>query len=191
MIHASNLCFLFQHCQWLMRANCRSSQREALLEGERRIREGVSKVGFTVQKLFFPLLVCLWLSKVTSVRAWCDFQKSELLGLSIPVAPTAQDLSGMAAHLSSTEPSLRPHFWVSSLLWGRGRTFLCSLKMVSAKLPGHSSPEAQKSFYLQIKALCTSCFQRRATLGTWKILEANTYFPALASEFHCTLLFLV
>lgn len=81
MIHAFNLCFLFLYCQWLMRGNCKSSQREALLEGQRRIREGASKVGFTVQRLFVPLLVCLWLSKVASVRAWYDFQKLDTAGV--------------------------------------------------------------------------------------------------------------
>lgn len=44
MIHASNLCLLFLYCQWLMRGNCKSSQKEALLQKNRRIGEGASEV---------------------------------------------------------------------------------------------------------------------------------------------------
>lgn len=145
MIHASNLCFLFLHCQWLMRGNYKSLQREALLEGERRIREDVSKVGFTVQRFFVPLLVCSWLSKVASSQSLIGSPKVRpCWGLSIPVTPwpllrTSQEWQ-LSCALSSTESSHRPDFQMSSLVWGRSRTFWCSLKMVSAKSPGHSSP---------------------------------------------------
>lgn len=51
------------------------------MEGERRIREGVSKVVFTIQRLSIPLLVCSQLSKVASVRAGYNFQKLEIAGV--------------------------------------------------------------------------------------------------------------
>lgn len=145
MIHASNLCLLFLYCQWLMRGNCKSSQREALLEAERRIREGASKVVFTVQGFSFHC----W-----SVRDFPNFLLSELdiiskgwkllgwVNTCISTLAAAQDESGKCPPMqrAAFESSHPPGFWMRSLLWGRSNIFWCSLKIVPIKLPGHSSP---------------------------------------------------
>lgn len=181
MIHASNLCFLFLYCQWLMRGNCKSSQRETLLEGERRIREDVSKVGFTLQRLFVPLLVCLWLSKVASVRAWYNFQKLDIAGVRQYLWHPGH-CSGPARNGSS--PELH---WVLTSAWFLGELSALRLRQNILVLPKHGSSQITSTrgtkWHLQMKAL--HLLFSKSNTGYLKSLGTNSYIPALASKFHC------
>lgn len=102
MIHASNLCLLFLYCQWLMRGNCKSSQREALLQKQKKWRR--CEWGcFCSSEAFHPI-VGLFMAKVAALRAQCNFQKSEIAW----VNQYMQQQSGSCCRTQLASPSKSP-----------------------------------------------------------------------------------
>lgn len=180
MIHASNLCFLFLYCQWLMRGNCKSSQREAPLEGERRIREGVSKVGFTLQRLFVPLLVCSWLSKVASVRAWYNFQKLDIAGVCQYLWHPGH-CSGPVRNGSSPELHgvLTPAWFLGELSALRQRQNILVLPKDGLSQITWALFTRGTKWHLQIKTLHL-LFSERSNTGHLKNLGSQQLFPSIS-----------